>query len=283
MEPAQLPAGSDRTIMSGARWSRVRVLAGAMIAALALAACSASASSSAPSADPLGADIPAVAAPTTSVSPEPSASASEPAVPAASPRILALGESITGGGYLPEAQRTPWPSLLAPLLPEGSSVVNVARGGTGLVMTSPDGTPSTVDALAKDLAEHPGTNLVVVAAGRNDLHNRGDAALKAGYRTVEKLAAAAGAEAWFTTILPVSASYQYRSITEDQRLRINSWLRATYGDRLVDLDAALDPRRTGLLPKSFDFGDGFHPSLEGHQVIATAIAGALARSGAAAA
>jgi len=207
-----------------------------------------------------------------------------PAAPVSSSwHVLALGESITGGGYLPEAERTPWPSLLLPLLPAGSSVVNVARGGTGLVMTSPDGTPSTVDALPKDLADHPGTNLVLVAAGRNDLHNRTDSALKAGFRAVDELTADAGAEAWFTTILPVSASYQYRSITEAQRLRVNSWLRATYPDRLVDLDVAMDFRRTGLLPKGYDFGDGFHPNLVGHRLIASAVAGALAQSGPAAA
>jgi lysophospholipase L1-like esterase len=65
--------------------------------------------------------------------------------------------------------------------------------------------------------------------------------------------------------------------TEEQRLRVNDWLRAGSWP-LVDLEPVLSGTRRGVLAPRFNF-DGLHPTLAGHTAIADAVLRVLVNIG----
>ena len=82
-----------------------------------------------------------------------------------------------------------------------------------------------------------------------------------------------GIRAYGATILPFGGSFYDSPEHEAARQTVNAWIRTSGAfDAVVDLDAALhDPAQPTRLRAAADDGDGLHPSVAGHRMIAEAV------------
>lgn len=171
-----------------------------------------------------------------------------------------------------------WPDRLAPALPPGFAVVNLARGGSWLTTVNPVGdVPSIVDQVTMALQQRPGARAVLVLAGRNDLTHTSDRTLRDAASAIATRARARGAIVGFVTILPVNDKTPYRRPTDPQRVAFNSWLMATFPGYVIDGDKALDRDGNAQLDNIFDSGDGFHLGEAGAQALADAAGATVAK------
>jgi hypothetical protein len=173
----------------------------------------------------------------------------------------AVGDSITYGvgSSDPATLAYPVQAGVAAHGIVGQCLVTPGCAGQPLVVTF----PKELDLLRRegDVAA------VVVEVGINDLGHVADRQYLAAYARLRAEGAAQGVRVILSTITPFGVTHPPPRSKEQQRERINSWIRS---QRVyVDYDAAL---RTGQrLDPRYDSGDGMHPDDAGHARMAEAL------------
>jgi len=185
-----------------------------------------------------------------------------PTAAAAPTRVVLAGDSIADGGWQGGGVRIADRIADRTWGQDHARMSTVTEGGMCLVATGCAGAP-LVGRWAGILAADPST--VIVLAGTNDLgRSLGDDVLQAAYTQLVDQAAAAGVRMLLCTIPPRTEdqwpSYWWWG---PQRERVNTWLRATYPDDLVDVDAVLRRPDGWADPAWMRPGDPVHPSWVG--------------------
>ena len=116
---------------------------------------------------------------------------------------------------------------------------------------------------------------VVVEVGINDLGHVTDRQYLAAYARLRAEGAAQDVRVVLSTITPFGRTHPLPRSKEQQRERINAWIRSQ--GAYVDYDAALRSGR--LLDPRYDCGDGMHPSDAGHARMAEALDTWVAQEG----
>jgi lysophospholipase L1-like esterase len=174
------------------------------------------------------------------------------------PTWAAVGDSITFGMGSSDPDTNAYPVL--------AGVASHGLPGQCLVAPRCEGRP-LVEALPGELThlqEAGGVEAVVVEIGINDLGQVTDQQYVDAYSRLRTEGARQGVRVVLSTITPFGPAHAFSPAEEQQRERVNAWIRSqgTY----VDFDAAL---RSGLrLSSQFDSGDGMHPGDAGHACMA---------------
>jgi lysophospholipase L1-like esterase len=176
------------------------------------------------------------------------------------PAWAAVGDSITYGvGSSDPATRA---------YPVRAGVTGHGISGQCLVTTGCHGRP-LVETFPRDLGylrQHD-VHAVVVEIGINDLGHVTDQQYVDAYARLRADGAAQGVRVVLSTITPFGVTHPVPAGQEQQRERVNAWIRSR--GAYVDYDAALSNGR-GLDP-SYDSGDGMHPDDAGHARMAEAL------------
>lgn len=211
--------------------------------------------------------------------------------------IVTLGDSITDGHGATTNGNDRWPDLLAERLQadrtlRSVAVLNHGIGGNRLLA---DGLgPNALARFDRDVLAQPGVRYVIVLEGINDLgtltrdapvavaeHTVLVARMTGAYGQMIARAHAAGVKVYGATIMPDGGSGYYHpdARNEADRTAVNAWIRAPgHFDAVIDFDALMrDPATPNRLRKSYDSGDGLHPSPVGYRAMAAAIPLALFR------
>ncbi|MCG8924778.1 GDSL-type esterase/lipase family protein [Lentzea sp. CC55] len=162
--------------------------------------------------------------------------------------VVALGDSITEGFY-----DDTWPSLLK----TDHAVLNAGINGNGVVL----GNAPMVIRMSRDVLFSREVRKVFLLGGINDLQNGVSAEnVIAGIRTIQRRCENAGVQFHLGTITPWRGWYTWTEAKEQQRQKVNAWIRATFPGH-VDFDAAVrDPADPLRLRPEFDSGDHLHPN-----------------------
>ncbi|PAP75035.1 SGNH/GDSL hydrolase family protein [Rubrivirga marina] len=197
--------------------------------------------------------------------------------------VAILGDSITDGrGSTTNAQNR-WPDVLAARLganpaTEDVAVLNMGIGGNCVLRACLG--PAALDRFDRDVLERAGVEWLVILEGVNDIGGSApdESAqvaqdLIAAYGTMIDRAHAAGIRVYGATITPFGGSFYDSPEHEAARQTVNAWIRTSGAfDAVIDLDAAIQnpDAPTTLLPAADD-GDGLHPSVAGHRMMAEAV------------
>jgi len=204
--------------------------------------------------------------------------------------VAAIGDSITDGHGATTDGNDRWTDVLAARLRANAmsdvGVVNTGIGGGRLLR---DGLgPNLVSRFERDVLARAGVSHAIVMIGVNDLgvqhKNKEDspaaraallADLQQAHRQLVQAAHARGVCVIGATITPYTGSgyYQPGADNEQDRQAYNKWIRESgVFDGVADFDAALrDPARPNLILKTYDSGDGLHPSPAGFRAMADAV------------
>jgi lysophospholipase L1-like esterase len=192
---------------------------------------------------------------------------------------VALGDSITDGGYSTTDANHRWPDYLADRLGSQLGVLNSGISANRLLL---DGGElaygrSALARLDDDVLSRTGVRSVILLEGVNDLHQdprqADPARFIAGYRQLVDRLHAKGIKVFGATITPIKGWGSYTDSMETTRGAVNEFIR-TGGvfDGVLDFDAALrdssDPLR---LKAEYDSGDHLHPSDAGNAALAAAV------------
>lgn len=207
---------------------------------------------------------------------------------AATPVLVAIGDSITeGAGSTPNADLG-WPEQLAARLAgRGAawSVVNMGVSG-GRLLRDVAG-PSALARFDRDVLGVPGVQAVLLLEGINDIGRAAQPGYAAeavtadqliwGYRQLIERARARGVRIYGATLLPFEGAGYYHETGEAVRQAVNAWIRTGGAfDGVVDFEAAMkDPARPGRIRDGLHNGDHLHPNDEGYRVMAQAADAAL--------
>jgi lysophospholipase L1-like esterase len=197
--------------------------------------------------------------------------------------VVALGDSITDGSFLPPDEHARWTDALAARLrdrpaAERPAVVNAGIGGNRL--TAPGlqfASPSAPQRFQRDVLDRAGVRTVVIAEGINDVsHGSRSAPVIAALTSLAQRARRAHLRVIGATLSPVGnsglPSAQVPAI-EAAREAVNSWVRSTkLYDGVIDIDKVLrDPANPTQLDPRLDSGDHVHPNKAGAAAIAAAV------------
>lgn len=162
--------------------------------------------------------------------------------------VVMFGDSITEGN----AQGT-WPSMVV----SDYAVLNAGIGGNGLVF----GPAPMITRLYRDVLYSRQVRKVVLLGGINDIQNDVSAeAIIAGIRTIQLRCQNEGVQLTVGTITPWGGWFNWTDVREQQRQKVNAWIRATFADA-IDFDAVVrDPGEPLRLRPGFDSGDHLHPN-----------------------
>lgn len=171
--------------------------------------------------------------------------------------VVVAGDSIARG--VGASEERSMPSVLA--RQTHAEVSNVGHGGSCLVVAICPGDTllDTID--AEVFSQNP--DMVLLNIGINDLCHVSDYRLKESYRELGRRADANDVEIVFGTLPPYGKDWAWPC--EDQRLRINEWMRSSRLN-IVDFSAALANQKN-MLRWSFDSGDGLHPNARGYRAM----------------
>lgn len=199
--------------------------------------------------------------------------------PADAKGIVAIGDSITDGrGVTPNANNR-WTDYLAARLQGNAATKNVSLmnqgiGATNLVGTGNDAAEGR---FARDVLGQSGVKYVIIFDGTNDIGNAGDTnstytAMKAAYDKMIKAAHDKNLLVYGGTILPFGGNSYYSTAHEALRQQVNTYLRSSAFDGVLDFDAALTDGKTGngspsLLPAA-NSTDQLHPGPAGYKLMA---------------
>jgi len=162
--------------------------------------------------------------------------------------VVMFGDSITEGWY-----ENTWPSLVE----TDYAVLNAGINGNGVVL----GNAPMVTRVYRDVLYSKEVRKVVLLGGINDIQSGVSAEnVIAGIQTIQSRCRTAGVELRVGTITPWRGWVNWTEEREQQRQKVNAWIRATFPDA-IDFDAAVrdaaDPLR---LRPEFDSGDHLHPN-----------------------
>jgi len=199
--------------------------------------------------------------------------------PADAKGIVAIGDSITDGRGVDPNANNRWTDLLAARLQGNAatknvSIMNQGIGATNLVGTSNDAAEGR---FARDVLGQSGVKYVIIFDGTNDIGNSADkngtyTAMKASYDKMVKAAHDKGLLVYSGTILPFGGNSYYTTEHEALRQQVNTYLRSTAFDGVLDFDAAVTDGKTGtgspsLLPAANSV-DELHPGPAGYKLMA---------------
>ncbi len=202
--------------------------------------------------------------------------------------IVALGDSITDGHGSTTNGDDRWPDDLAVRLEKSHAlgVLNEGIGGNRLLL---DGLgPNAMARFDRDVLAQSGVKYLIVLEGVNDLgtatrdaeisesgHNQLVAAILRAYQQMIEGAHAHGILIFGGTITPYgkSAYYHPGPLEEDDRQKINAWIRTPgHFDGVIDFDKVLrDAEHPDQLAGMYDSGDHLHPSPAGYKAMADAV------------
>ncbi len=159
-----------------------------------------------------------------------------------------FGDSITEG----EREAT-WPSLVR----SDYAVLNAGINGNGVL----SGDAPMITRLYRDVLYSKEVRKVVLLGGINDVQYDVSADnVIAGIRTVQLRCRNEGVQILVGTLTPWRGWVNWTEHREQQRRKINDWIRATFPDA-IDFDAAVrDPADPLRLRPEFDSGDHLHPN-----------------------
>ena len=198
--------------------------------------------------------------------------------------VVALGDSITDGGYSTTDANHRWPDYLADRLEQlpAASRLGVVNSGISANRVLLDGGEpaygrSALARLDDDVLNRTNVRTVILYEGVNDLHQDPRQAdpqkFIAGYQELVARMHAKGIRVLGATITPIKGWGAYTDGMEATRGAINEFIR-TGGlyDGVLDFDAALrDPQDPLRLKAEFDSGDHLHPSDAGNAALAAVV------------
>ncbi|GAA1651770.1 SGNH/GDSL hydrolase family protein [Nonomuraea maheshkhaliensis] len=182
--------------------------------------------------------------------------------------VAVLGDSLTTGVGAETGHG--WADLLA--WGSGIAVVNEGVSG-GKVLVAGTGRAAE-ERLTAEVLTKPGIDVVILAAGVNDLGAGARAEdLIAAHRRIVTAAHAAGVRVIGATVTPFAGAVFHSPDAERARQEVNAFVREDDAfDGLIDFDAALrDPAGPARLLPRHDSGDHLHPSAAGHRAMAAAV------------
>lgn len=218
--------------------------------------------------------------------------------PAATPVVVAFGDSITDGTASTMNTDDRWPDVLIRRLATALgrnriAVVNAGIGGNQVVGPAeygPDkpfpGGPSALSRLSRDVLELSGVTTVIWLEGINDFSQNGRAEVEAVERGLREGVARLHARgirvvgATVTSALGSTNPGHGSPEQDEKRKALNAFIRSSgVFDAVVDFDAAtLDPATGGMkaefVPESTTGGPGdkLHPNRAGYQAMGAVIA-----------
>jgi lysophospholipase L1-like esterase len=204
--------------------------------------------------------------------------------------IVTFGDSITDGVRATVDSDLRWPDQLATRLQKaGMTNLGVANVGISGNRVLADGTgPGALARFDRDVLSVTGASHVIVLEGVNDIggawRDKQTAsfdtdAMIVAYRQMVLRAHARGIKVLLGTILPYKGAGYWSAWGEEQRAKINTWIRTqTEADGVVDFDKAMrDPADPLSFAPAYDAGDHLHPNDAGFTAMARAVPLALLR------
>jgi lysophospholipase L1-like esterase len=194
--------------------------------------------------------------------------------------IVALGDSITDGSHSSSNANHRWPDRLSDRLRArtsvpAKSVVNEGIAGNAVLHDGTIGGPSALNRLSRDVLARRGLTDVILLEGINDLRGAGATAdqVVAGYQQIIDQVHAHGARIFGATLTPVEGCARYTTALEQQRQKLNAWIKAPgHFDGYVDFAKALaDPADPLRMLLTYDSGDHLHPNDAGYRAMGNAI------------
>jgi lysophospholipase L1-like esterase len=194
--------------------------------------------------------------------------------------IVALGDSITDGSHSTGSSNHRWPDRLSVRLlgrtgVAAKSVVNEGIAGNAVLHDGTLGGPSALNRLGRDVLARRGLTDVILLEGINDLRGAGATAdqVITGYQQIIDQVHAHGARIFGATLTPVEGCDRYTAALEQQRQKLNVWIKAPgHFDGYIDFAGALaDPADPLRMLSTYDSGDHLHPNDAGYQAMANTI------------
>jgi lysophospholipase L1-like esterase len=196
--------------------------------------------------------------------------------------IVALGDSITDGSGSASNANHRWPDRLSDRLRArtgipAKSVVDEGIAGNAVLTDLPLGGPSALHRLTRDVLVRRGLTDVILLEGINDLRSANPPAtadqIISGYQQIIDRVHAKGAKIFGATLTPVEGSARYSTTMEQQRQKLNAWIKAPgHFDGFVDFAKAIqDPADPLRMLSTYDSGDHLHPNDAGYQAMANII------------
>lgn len=180
--------------------------------------------------------------------------------------VVVVGDSISAGAYLPQPWWDAWPmherdELCGHACPV---VTNLAVGGSCIVATCPGGTWLTYSGQnqlwSQVTSMNPKPTTIEVELGINDLVNVSNQWIENGLTMMKAYADSIAAVFLVATLTPLDpAMFHNFALLDPPRWDLNNWIRATYGDHVMDFDAV-------LRAPSADVADPFYYLTEGNHV-----------------
>jgi lysophospholipase L1-like esterase len=201
--------------------------------------------------------------------------------------IAALGDSITDGGRGNPAEPHGWVHTLARRLadqkgPRAHTVVSAGISGNRVI--SDGWGPSALARADRDVFAVPGLTHLILFEGINDIGMAGATVmgsqppldverLIAGYEQLAARAHARGVKILVGTLPPFKGAPYFTLEKEQQRQRVNQWIRASkLFDGVIDFDLIIrDPAQNDRLKPEYDSGDHLHPGPAGYRAMGEAI------------
>ncbi|MBN2686361.1 MAG: SGNH/GDSL hydrolase family protein [Pontiellaceae bacterium] len=197
--------------------------------------------------------------------------------PETSSAIICLGDSITDGKGSTEGKNVRWPDLLAARLrdnPKTAELGMMNHGIGGNSLWSGGIGQTALQRLERDILSQPGTEWLIVMEGINDLGNGGRAAdVIKSYQQIIARAHDCGMRVYGITVLPCGTSFYDRGAMEEERQKVNEWIRTSGAfDEVLDWDAVVrDPENPRNLLAVADSGDHLHLSDKGYEMLANSV------------
>jgi lysophospholipase L1-like esterase len=194
--------------------------------------------------------------------------------------IAALGDSITDGSRSTSNANRRWPDRLSDRLrwhdgTAAKSVVDEGIAGNHVLTDGTVGGPSALHRLSRDVLSRRGLTDVILLEGINDLRGSGATAdqVIAGYQQIIDQVHGHGARIFGGTLTPVEGCDRYTTTLEQQRQKLNAWIKAPgHFDGYIDFAKALaDPADPLRMLATYDSGDHLHPNDAGYTAMGNSI------------